>query len=228
MLPYAYASGRDMSAVFKWKLDIAVSFETGTLAQNGTDTAYEVGTVLGQIGLGSPSGITSANVTALGTNSAGNGTWSALSAPAGTKPGAWTLVFLDATHIEVTDPDGIVTGHAVAGTPYVGIGPHFTFTAGGTPQAVGDEFTIPVAYATGTLKYVPINFAATDGSQNFAGILAERMLVPAAADMDVLIGKRHVIVIDDSLIWPGGATTTQIAAALAQAAAAGVRTKWGA
>lgn len=224
MLPYTYAGTRMMSAVFKWILDNAVSMETGTLSQNGTDTAYETGTVLGQISLGAGAAAAPA---AQGTNSAGNGVFSALSAPAGTKPGSWALEFIDATHIQITDPDGVVMGHAVAGTPYAGNGPHFTFTAGGTAQVVGDQFTLAVSYAAGSLKYVPINFSATDGSQNFAGILAERMFVPAASDMDALIGKRHVIVIDESLIWPVGATTTQMASALAQAKAVGILTKWG-
>lgn len=225
MQSYNFGAPRMMSAVFKWILDNAVSMETGTLAQSGTDTAYEVGTVLGQISLGV--GAVAAPV-AQGTNSAGNGVFSALSVPAGTKPGAWALEFLDATHIQVTDPDGIVSGHAVAGTPYAGNGPHFTFTAGGTAQVDSDQFTSAVSYAAGSLKYVPINFSAADGSQNFAGILAERMFVPAASDMDALIGKRDVLVIDDSLIWPVGTTTPQISAALTQAQAFGVRTKWGA
>ena len=72
---------------------------------------------------------------------------------------------------------------------------------------------------TASGKFLPIAFAASDGTQNFAGVLMGRA-DPTAGDVGAVSLARHAEVYASGLIWPTGATAPQIAAALAQAAAA--------
>lgn len=89
-------------------------------------------------------------VAAVGTgNSTGNGTFSAPTIAAGAKGGDWTISFIDATHMVISDPDGHEVGRATAGAAYAGAGPNFTFTAGGTTQAAGDLFKATVTQGGG-------------------------------------------------------------------------------
>ncbi|MBX9814073.1 MAG: head decoration protein [Sphingomonas sp.] len=69
--------------------------------------------------------------------------------------------------------------------------------------------------------YVPINFAANDGSQNFAGILYDRRKASAAQQRAVTV-ERGATVNGNALGYPAGATGPQIAACEAQMKAAGV------
>lgn len=220
--PVTINAPRLQSAVIKWILDILVSFAPVTLLGLGSDTVYETGTVLGQISLGAAA---VAAPVAQGTNSAGNGTFNTPTVAAGVQAGNWVLQFLDATHIEIVDPDGHAAGHAVAGSAYAGAGPHFTFTAGGTAQVAGDEFVLAVTYAAGSGKYVQLDPAAVDGSQNFAAVLGERVFIPTSTDVDAQGLVADGIVLADALIWKGGMTDPQIATALAQAAKVRISTK---
>jgi hypothetical protein len=222
--PVSINAPRQQSSVIKWILDPLVSYDDVTLEGLETDTAYECGTVLGQISVGT---LSSAAPAAQGTNSAGNGTFSAVTVAAGTAQGDWVMQFLDATHFAILDPNGGDVGHGVAGTAYAGAGPHFTFTAGGTAQAVGDQFMFAISAAANADagKYVQIDPSATDGSQNFAAVLADRAFIPATTDVDAQALTRDGVVLADALIWPDGMTDDQIAAALAQAASVRITTK---
>jgi hypothetical protein len=60
-----------------------------------------------------------------------------------------------------------------------------------------------------------INFSASDGSENAAGIMAGNYDAGAAGIEGVMIA-RQAVVREDGLIWPAGATSQQIAGALAQ------------
>lgn len=96
----------------------------------------------------------SGTVAAAGTSAAvagstGNGTITASPATgAGAKQGVYSIVCVepgaDAGSFEVRDPDGIVLGRAVPGTPFTA---HITFTItdGGTDFVAGDAFTVTVA-----------------------------------------------------------------------------------
>jgi len=122
------------------------------------------GTVLGQQ--------TAQPVTAAATaGNTGNGTIGTLSVGAAPKTGAYSLVATDATHFSVTDPEGVVLGNAVAGTPFTGSEINFTITAGGTAFVAGDSFTVTVSDAVGT--YIESVKTASDGSQNPVAILAD-------------------------------------------------------
>ena len=72
---------------------------------------------------------------------------------------------------------------------------------------------------TASGKLLPLAFAAADGTQTFAGILFG-LADPTLADAPAVAVTRHAEVYASRLIWPVGATGIQIAAALAQAAAA--------
>ena len=70
-------------------------------------------------------------------------------------------------------------------------------------------------------QYVPVNAAANDGSQNFAGILFERRAASAATQRATTV-ERGATVNGNALIYPAGATGPQIAAWEAQMKAAGI------
>ena len=62
-------------------------------------------------------------------------------------------------------------------------------------------------------KYKPVDLAATNGSQLPVGILAVRAPINTGEQPIVFIA-RGASVAKDQLVWPVGATTNQIAAAL--------------
>lgn len=72
---------------------------------------------------------------------------------------------------------------------------------------------------TASGKYVPVNAAAADGSQNFAGILYGRRDANAADERAVAVVRRQVVNAN-LLIWVNAATQNQKDAIAAQAAAA--------
>lgn len=183
------------------------------LAGDGAERQLKIGTVIGKISLGD---ITLANPAAIDTNSAGNGTFGAITGDAGMKAGDWVLEFNDATHFVVHDPDGVEVGHGVAGTAYDGEGPNFTFTAGGTPQVAGDLFSINVSYADGSGKVVALDPAAVDGSQNAWGVMISNTTALDGEDADGVAVRRAAVLVAAGLIWPAGITDDQKAAAIAK------------
>jgi len=162
---------------------------------------------------------TAAAPVAQGTNSAGNGVFSALSFPAGNEEGTYVLQFLDATHIEVVDPTGNPVGHAVAGVAYAGVGPNFTFTAGGTAQVAGDQFTIAATYADGSQKAVQWDPAGDDGSQEIYGVLITNTCAPDGEDADGVAEVRDAVLVGAGLIWPDGISDEDLAAGITALAA---------
>lgn len=84
---------------------------------------------------------------AVGGNT-GNGTISALTVGVFGIAGVYTAKFTDATHYTVSDPNGVVIGHGTTGVAFASNGVNFTITAGGTPFAANDSFTITVAATT--------------------------------------------------------------------------------
>jgi hypothetical protein len=128
-------------------------------------TAIPRGAVLGQQ--------TSYSVqSAHGTNT-GNGTIGTLVAGVGTLLGIYSLVATSTTAFSVTDPEGTAMTAAASGTPYGGGGEGlgFTITAGGTPFAIGDTFTLNVIDSIG--NFIVSVKTASDGSQTPCAILAD-------------------------------------------------------
>jgi hypothetical protein len=117
------------------------SIEQGTLTGGVKVLA---GTVLGTV----LSALTAA-AAALGTNT-GNGTFGAITAqvaPA-TMIGAYNVALSSSSAFTVTAPDG-QTATGTVGSAFSGLGIGFTVTAGGTPFAAGDSFTLTTTATPG-------------------------------------------------------------------------------
>lgn len=99
----------------------------------------------------------------------GNGTITASpTTGAGVKSGVYRLTAVAATEFVIEDPDGINLGTFPTGSAAAPTGLGYTITAGGTPFAVGDQFTITVADSTGNgafrgVSIIDKTILATDG-----------------------------------------------------------------
>ncbi len=127
--------------------------------------ALKRGSVLGQVTVGA------AGAAVAGGGNTGNGTISAISAGAKAKVGTYTIRFTGATTYDVLNPNGLEVNKGYAAGAYTDAEIAFTFTAGGTPMAAGDTFTIAVAAGSGSYKLSAA--AATDGSQTPIAVLAD-------------------------------------------------------
>jgi hypothetical protein len=84
-----------------------------------------------------------------------------------------------------------------------------------------------IGLITASGKVTQLAPAATDGSQNAAGVL----LLPvdaSAADKGGVIIARHAICADKKLVWPGGITAPQRATAIGQLKNLGILVREGA
>lgn len=221
MNPLTLQRPKLQSAVLKYFLSEEFGFENVTLlaGTGGNERFLDVGTVVGQIVQGAVT--VSAAVAATSPANTGNGTI-ALGAPAflvGTEQvGTYQVVYISATEFEVYDPSGKLVGvgkNASAFSNQI----VFTATAGGTPFVAGDSFGIPVAVAAGGGQFEGLNLSGTDGSQNVAGVVMKAAVAQNGADNVngmVVLARGPAVLLADGLIWPGGITGTQQAAALAQ------------
>lgn len=121
------------------------------------------GSVLGQI--------SSNSVVVTSGMNAGNGTVTAVSTSAGVKIGNYTLKATSPTEFSVTDLEGTALPPATVGTAYSEDGINFTITAGATPFAAGDTFSLDVEDSIGT--FILSVKTAADGSRNPCAILAD-------------------------------------------------------
>ena len=208
----------------KWEQENQYSRDIVTvLAGSGADRVLTSGMVLGRITKGAATGAAAAGNT-------GNGTITA-SPPVGqaAKPGVYRLVCIEpatnAGTFTVEDPDGILIGIATVGVPFT---THLTFTIadGSTDFVAGDSFTITVA--AGSAKVKQIDFSATDGSDQACGLLTEDTTAPNGADKSGVAVVRNAIVSQNGITWPGGATSDQKNAAIAQLKSLGILVRQGA
>lgn len=193
------------------------------LAGSGSARALTSGMVLGKVALGA------ATPAAVGGNT-GNGTIGAVTVALGAKAGVYNLVCIEpatnAGKFQVTDPDGIVVGVATVAVAFLAGGLGFTIADGSTDFVSGDAFTITVAAGSG--KFVQIDFASAVGADKAAGILLLDVTAPDGADAKGTAVVRDAIVSSAGLTWPGGATTDQKNAAIAQLLAMGIVVREGA
>lgn len=169
-------------------------------------------TVLAKIALGS------AVAAVKGGGNTGNGTVSVVSVADAAKVGTYRVIFTAATKFNVEDPDGFNIAKGTVGAAYADdLG--FTITAGATPFVADDGFDITVAAGSG--KYVPLDPAASDGSQHAAAVLFAPARA-ALAEVEATVHARAAEVNGLVLIWPDGITADQKAAAIADLAAADV------
>ena len=194
-------------------------------AVNDAATTWKTGTVLGAITIG-------ALVAAAGGGNTGTGTLAAVAAASKTKVGIYTLTCISVTGgywFDVVDPAGNTVGVVKAtGAPQT-IGA-FTFTLtdnGGGHFVIGDSFTVTVAAgavdANGNPKYKILAPAATDGSQNAAGVLYSTAYVGGANDVQGTIINFGATVAAGLINWPAGITGPQQAAAIAQLFTLGIK-----
>ena len=74
---------------------------------------------------------------------------------------------------------------------------------------------------TASGKYAPIDFAASDGTENAAAILINYADATSAdVETAILIGQAQIV--PSQLVWPAGATTPEKDAALVQLIALGI------
>lgn len=192
-----------------------------TLKQQGGGTVLDGGTVLGKIG---PS--TGAPVSAANGGNTGNGVMGAVTESAGAIVGVYKLVVVAAVVnsgiFELFDPNGAFIGQGKVATLFAGGGLSFTLADGAADFVAGDGFTITVAANADANKYVPVNLAGVDGSQNAAAILFNSPFDVTAADTKQTVITRHAEVNGSELTYPAGATAPQIAALNAQLVLLGI------
>jgi hypothetical protein len=179
-------------------------------------------TVLGLIP-GAITGVTSAAA----AGNTGNGTFTLDATPTGNgiKPGQYLVTCIEpATNLgtfSVEDPDGIDVGIARVGTLYTGP-VRFTIADGATDFVAGDRFVVTVPQPAAG-KFVPLDYAATNGAQNAAAVALFPVTVPDGSDeIGTVMRRGPALGIASSLVWPSGATAAQIATGLAQLAALGI------
>jgi hypothetical protein len=161
------------------------------------------GTVLGFISEGAQT-VTGANVAPIVGNSTFTvGPTGDADAPAG----EYRALFLDADTYEVRGPNGFVKvgqlGAAFDGPV------NFTRTAGATPHAAGDAFTVTVSYAARNL-WAPLDLAGVDGRETAKGVLwAGRHELTTADTRRAVAHVRDCDLNGKKLTWPAGITDDQ-------------------
>lgn len=176
----------------------------------------EAGTVLGKVGHA-----LTGTAAALGTN-VGNGTFGAIAVGDPAVAGVYTVEMDDATHYVVSSPGGQEIGHGVTAVAFAAGGLGFTWTAGGTPMAAGDSYTITVAAGSG--KYVPFDPTGVDGREFASAILFGGRDATSADKKAVAHVRGPMRVNSSELVWGANVTTTpQKTAALASLQALGIQ-----
>lgn len=177
-----------------------------TLKQ-GSGAPAEIGLVLGKVKSGAAT-----SAAKVGGNT-GNGvltldaTTPVLS---GGDPGVYQVRFFQAAanagSYEVYDPSGILIGVANVGQTFANR-IKFSIADGGTDFIVGDGFDITVA--AGSLKYVPWDPTAQDGSEDVAGVLLDRRDATAADQLNtVALVRGPAEIVRTGLVWGSNVTTT--------------------
>jgi hypothetical protein len=178
------------------------------------------GDVLGKILEGSAVGA------AVGGNT-GNGVLGAVTLSLGAKPGVYRLtcfaVAANAGKFLLEDPTGIQVGVVTVAVAFSAGGLAFTLADGATDFVAGDSFTITVA--TGSLKYVPLDPAGTDGRQTAAAI-AYDVIDATLADTTGVAVVRHAEVNGAEIGW-GTANGGQITQGIADLASRGILVRTG-
>lgn len=130
---------------------------------------------------------------------------------AGVKPGRYTGIAVDATHVRWEDPDGIEIGVSTHGAAFAKGGIKFTITAGSSANTANDTFFVDVVIEPGDVTYVP--FSGRGDAILFEGCDA------TSAPVRRTVTARSAEVQLSALIWPEGTTATQKTLGLQQLAA---------
>jgi hypothetical protein len=170
----------------------------------------KAGHVLGKVVVGASA------VSAPASGNTGNGVMGAVTAGNAARVGTYQLVIIEAAanagRFEVADPNGLIIGTGSVGVAFAGGGLSFTLADGATDFVAGDRFSITIS--GGTEKFKEYNPANTDGSQ-FPAAISWDVYDASAADVNGAAVVRDAQVNVAELTWFSGATSGQIAAAIA-------------
>lgn len=213
------SEGKYLPDFMKWEQDQNVSRQNITIkAGSGAVRALTAGMVLAKL-----TTATTATAAKTGGNT-GNGTITmdaTQPVKTGVKLGVYTVRFtVAATNngtFVVVDPDGIEIGTVVmaAGSGTFSGAIKFAIADGATDFVVGDGFDITITALVE--KWLQLAPAATDGSQIAAGVLVYDITAADGTDKAGGVAVvRNGVYLKDQLTWPGGITTAQKAAAVAQ------------
>ena len=183
--------------------------------QSSSSPILPAGVVLGETLDG-----TSATYAANAGNT-GNFTCGTVTVGQGVIEGTYSLEFIAATVFNVSLPNGQLLGEGHTGTAFSAGGLGFTLTAGGTAAVAGDGATIAMAANANVGLYAPLNLSGADGTQSAAALLFNETDA-SQGNVKVTVITRAAQVNGSELIYPSGATTTQIAAINAQLQALGI------
>jgi hypothetical protein len=183
--------------------------------QSSTSPILPAGLVLGET-LDGSSGTYTANA-----GNTGNFTCGTVTVSQGVVEGTYNIEFIAPTVFNVFYPNGELVGEGHTGVAFSAGGLGFTITAGGTAAVAGDGATIALAANSNVGLWAPLSLTAADGTQNAAGILFNETDA-SQGNVKVTITSRATDVNGSELIYPAGATTTQIAAINAQLVALGI------
>lgn len=193
------------------------------LAGSGAARSLTNGMVLAKVTKGTASAAAAAGNT-------GNGTFGAITVGAAAKPGVYKVVCIepaaDAGKFTVEDPDGITVAAMTVAAAFSAGGLGFTLADGAADFVAGDSFNVTVAAGSG--KWVQLNLSSTVGEDVAAGILFNDASAADGTDGVGVAIVRNAQIRADQLTWPGGATTNQKNAALAQLKALGIIERVGA
>lgn len=123
--------------------------------------------------------------------------------------GNYKILFTDATHFMVQDPDLRDIGEGVVGTAFANK-LHFTIAAGGTAFVAGDSFTVNVDENILQEQFVAWTPSATDGSQKAAAIAGYRCNTSNGVAAHLTCINAHAVVRLSDLTFATGATQAQI------------------
>lgn len=185
------------------------------LATSPANTFTQAGTVLGKTLEG-----TSATYAATGGNT-GNFTCSAVALSQGVLQGVYKVEFIAPTVFNVIDPNGALVAEGHTGVAFAAGGLGFTITAGGAAAIAGDSATITLAANANLGLVAALSLTAADGTQIPVGILFNT-IDASQGNTKVTTTARAAEVNGSELIYPAGASATQIATINAQLGAIGI------
>ena len=147
---------------------------------------------------------------AAGTN-VGNGSLTLASSAVNSAAngGNYRVIFTDATHFMVENPDESILGEGVVGTAWTK-GILFTVAAGGTAFAAGDSFVVNVDEILGGEQFVAWTPSATDGSAKAAAIAGYAVNTSNGIAQNTTVINAHAVVRLADLTFATGASTAQI------------------
>lgn len=137
---------------------------------------------------------------------------------AGAKNGVYRAVCIEpATNggiFAVFDPLGVEIGKVAVAATFAN---EIKFViADATDFAAGDAFSITVGIEKGDFDYKAFDPAATDGAQNAAAVLFDAVVTDGSTKKPGVVMRRQCELRASDIVWPGGITATQKAAAIAQ------------